>query len=276
MNTPMKHSFVRPLKRFGQNFLIDPNIRGKIIEAVHPGGDDHVLEIGPGYGVLTFELAKTAGRVYAIEIDKRLCAYLATRAADNPRMTLIGADILKFDLKKFLLQEGVKRVRVVSNLPYYITTPILEYLFKRIDFIEDIFITVQKEVAQRLTAGPGDPQYGSLSCFVDYYCEAGVSFTIPSACFKPRPEVDSVFVYLRPRRDRQVRLHLRSQEWFFRVIRTSFGQRRKTLRASLSRILGRTFLERLEMDELLGRRPQTLSAQEFALLSNRIFDFLNR
>jgi 16S rRNA (adenine1518-N6/adenine1519-N6)-dimethyltransferase len=268
----MTHSPLKPLKRFGQNFLIDPNIKRKIVAAVHPETGDHILEIGPGDGALTFELARAAGRVYAVEIDKKRCARLSSQAADIPRITLVCADVLKFDLGKFLLREGVDRVRVVSNLPYYITTPVIEYLFERINLIEDIFLTVQKEVAQRLVARPGDPSYGSLSCFVDYYCEADVVFAIAPACFRPKPKVDSAFVHFRPRRDRMERLHLGSEEGFFRVIRTSFGQRRKTLRASLARMLGRAFLEQLGADELLERRPQTVSVQEFAGLSNRIFE----
>ncbi len=268
----MRHASLRPLKRFGQNFLIDPNIKRKILAAVRPETGDCFLEIGPGDGVLTFDLASAAKRVYAVEIDKKRCAHLFLRAKDFPRLTLVCADILRFDLENLLSREGVDRVRVVSNLPYYITTPVIEYLFDRIDSIEDIFLTVQKEVAQRLTAHPGDPSYGSLSCFVDYYCEADVLFGIAPACFRPAPKVDSAFVRFKPRRDRLERLRLRSEEMFFNVIRTSFGQRRKTLKASLSRELGRVFLGRLEIDELLGRRPQTLTLQEFAFLSNRIFD----
>ncbi len=268
----MKHSSLRPLKRFGQNFLVDPNIKRKIIAAVHPGMGDHILEIGPGDGALTLELALASRRVYAVEIDKKRCACLSSRAAEIPRLTLICADILKFDLEDFLRREKVDRVRVVSNLPYYITTPVVEYLFKRIDRIDDIFLTVQREVAQRLTAKAGDPSYGSLSCFVDYYCEAAVLFAIAPACFRPKPKVDSAFIHFVPRRDRKERLCLRSsEEEFFRLIRASFGQRRKTLRASLSRLLGRTFLGRLGEDNLLERRPQTVPVQEFARLSNRIF-----
>lgn len=268
----MRHSSLRPLKRFGQNFLVDPNIKRKILDAVHAERGDHILEIGPGDGVLTFDLADAAERVYAIEIDKKRCARLSSRTAEFRRLTLVCADILKFDMESFLSREGVDRVRVVSNLPYYITTPVIEYLFERIDRIEDIFLTVQREVAQRLTAQPGEPSYGSLSCFVDYYCEADVLFAIAPGCFRPAPKVDSAFVRFKPRRDRLERLHLRSEEMFFKVIRTSFSQRRKTLKASLSRELGRVFLERLEIDELLGRRPQTLTVQEFAFLSNRILD----
>jgi 16S rRNA (adenine1518-N6/adenine1519-N6)-dimethyltransferase len=268
----MTHLSLRPLKRFGQNFLADPNINRKIIRAVNAGAGDRILEIGPGRGALTWELAKTAAHVYAVEIDKKLCAWLAPQAADRRNVTLICADILKFDFHKDLLRHGVKKIRVVSNLPYYITTPVLEYLFERIDVIEDIFLTIQKEVAQRLVAGPGDPSYGSLSCFVDYYCQAQILFPVAPACFKPKPGVDSSFVRLKPRRDRQERLGLRSQDWFFRVVRTSFGQRRKTLRASLSSILDRSFLQGLGVDDMLNRRPETLSSQEFASLSNRIFE----
>ncbi|MDD5019013.1 MAG: 16S rRNA (adenine(1518)-N(6)/adenine(1519)-N(6))-dimethyltransferase RsmA [Candidatus Omnitrophica bacterium] len=270
----MKASPLKPLKRFGQNFLIDPNIRRKIMASIGTASDDEVLEIGPGYGSLTLELVKSARRVIAVEIDRGLCAHLKSVTENIPNIRLVCADILKFDLKRFLRQEGAGRVRVVSNLPYYITTPVLEYLFDRIDLIEDIHITIQKEVGERMTALAGESPYGSLSCFVDYFCEARVLFGVPAGVFRPQPEVASVFMRLKPRLKRRSYWGVRSEDLLFRVIRTGFGQRRKKLRSSLAAILKPLLAGHGEPEPLLERRPEEVSLAEYVLLSNRIFDFL--
>lgn len=256
------------LKRYGQNFLVDPNIKRKIISAVGIRPKDTILEIGPGQGSLTFDLAAACGRLIALEIDKGLCRHLSLQIEEFPHLTLLCQNVLKFDLKKYFKKEKIARARVVSNLPYYISTPVLEYLFERSEFFEDIFLTLQKEVALRMVSKACEANYGSLSCFVRYYCEPEILFKIPAGCFRPRPKVDSVFVRLIVRKDPVSYWKVQSEEFLFCVIRTAFGQRRKMLKSGLRDLLEKKPSAVKEAGDLLECRPEEISLEEYVRLSN--------
>jgi 16S rRNA (adenine1518-N6/adenine1519-N6)-dimethyltransferase len=263
---------LKPIKRLGQNFLIDPNIIKKIFNSARVSKKDIVLEIGAGHGALTFLLAKKAGKVVAVEVDRGLLQELAEKAKDRKNLIIVGEDILKFDLKRFAKKKRIKSFKVIANLPYYITAPIIERLFKSRDLVSDIFITVQKEVAQRMTAAAGQEAYGSFSCFVNYFTSPKILFLIKKGSFWPVPKVESAFVRLKPFKDPRARLGLRSESLFFQIVRASFGQRRKTLLSSLSKIVSKDFLSRLGCKDVMSRRPEELNLSDFALLSNLIFD----
>ncbi len=262
-----------PLKRFGQNFLTDNNIIAKIINDVATNREDIVLEIGPGRGALTFELAKCAAFVLAVEIDRGLSENLKDSFSAYRNVEIVPGDILKVDLKKELKKRKILSVKVVANLPYYITTPILEYLFNNAPLIKDIFIMVQKEVADRMTAKPGTKAYGSLSCFVNYFTIPEILFKIKGASFYPAPRVDSCFVRLKPLKDPENYHGAKSQVLLFDIIRTAFGQRRKRLYGSLSKIVAKEQLNSLPCRKLLELRPEELSLRDFVYLSNVVFDF---
>lgn len=264
----------RPLKRFGQNFLIDKNIILKILSAVKASKKDAVLEIGPGRGALSLELAKTAGKFCAVEVDRRFFSELTETLGDFKNSEVILGDILDFNLGDYALKAGVGKFKIFGNLPYYITTPILEYLFDNIQYVGDIFITVQKEVAQRMTARAGSKDYGSLSCFVSYFCDARILFKIKKGSFWPVPKVESAFVHLKPVRPADRGLLIKSESMFFDCLRKSFGQRRKRLLSSLSGLVKKDELSTLSCLDLLKKRPQELSLGDFAGVSNQIFDFL--
>lgn len=268
----MKPFALPPLRRFGQNFLIDPNIKRKILSAALVNKQDSVLEIGPGQGALTFDIAGSAGKVFAVEVDRGLCASLSERAKENGNIEVICKDILSFGLRSFLSKRGVPKVKVISNLPYYITTPVLEYLFKQTALIDDIFLTVQKEAALRMTALPGKGDYGSLSCFVQYYCRPEILFKIPAGCFRPTPKVDSVFIRLEPIPNPKKYRKVSSEKALFGLIRTAFGQRRKKLRSSLGRLLSNKQISSLEFSGFLEKRPEEIALEEFVLLSNKIVE----
>ena len=261
-----------PLKRFGQNFLIDRNIIGKIISAVDVTQDDDVLEIGPGRGSLTIELVKASHSLVAIEIDRGLCRHLEFLCASYKRATIICQDILKFEMKKYAKDNKINTFKVVANLPYYITTPVIEYLFNNIGFINDIFIMVQKEVAARMTAKEGTKIYGSFSCFVNYYSEPSVLFPIKGNSFYPVPKIDSCFIRLKPYKNPIQHHGVKSEQTLFKVMRSGFGQRRKRLMSSLSSFISRDILAKLGCGKLLDNRPEQLSLSDFVRLSNDIFD----
>ncbi|MFH0877999.1 MAG: 16S rRNA (adenine(1518)-N(6)/adenine(1519)-N(6))-dimethyltransferase RsmA [Candidatus Omnitrophota bacterium] len=264
---------LKPLKRFGQNFLVDANVVRKIIAACDISRTDYVLEIGSGNGALTLPLAQRAKRVVAVEIDRGRSLALRQKMLGFTNTKIICQDILKFDLKKHISRARSKRLKVIGNLPYYLTTPILEYLLRHLSAIDDIYIMLQKEVAQRLTADRGSKAYSSLTCFVNYFCHPEILFKIKSGSFFPKPKVESCFVHLKPRDKDEYGLRVRSQELLFKVIRHAFGQRRKTLLGSLSRAWPRQELLRLPQRALLERRPEELSLDDFVHLSNHVFDF---
>ncbi len=276
MNRPVK-----PLKRFGQNFLVDRNVLDKIFAAFELGANDTVLEIGPGDGAMTFRLAKIVKQVVAVEIDRGRCQALKERDADIGAIEIIEGDFLKFDLVAYARRRGIRSFVVVANIPYYITTPILEKLFGSLTLIKDIYLTVQKEVADRFIAHPDTPAYGSLTCFVRYFTSPAVLFKIKPGSFYPSPKVDSCFVRLKPHGPHGPAPRPKSEELFFKIMRSAFGQRRKTLAASLSRAVGKPLLIEASRNSaktarLLQLRPQELSLDDFLGFSNQIFDISRR
>ena len=253
-------------KKLGQNFLIDAGIVQGIVDAaqIHPG--DHVLEIGPGIGTLTQGLAEAGADVTAVELDKKLPAVLAETLKAYDRVRIVPGDILKVDIPALMGQEPFK---VVANLPYYITTPILMTLLERRLPITMMVTMVQKEVAERMTARPGSRSYGALSVAVQYYTEPEIVLNVPPRSFIPAPEVDSVVIACRVRSVPAVKVS--EEKLFFRVVRAAFGQRRKTLAnalrgGGLPKEQVRAAMERAQMDP--QRRGETLSLEEFGRLAD--------
>ena len=227
-----KYDFVFQ-KKFGQNFLIDPHVLDKIISAAEITKDDLVVEIGPGIGTMTQYLACAAREVVAIEIDKMLIPILQDTLSDYENVTVINEDVLKVDLKKLAEEKnGGRPVKVVANLPYYITTPIIMGLFENHVPVESITIMVQKEVADRMRMGPGTKDYGALSLAVQYYAEPYLVANVPQNCFMPRPKIGSAVIRLTTHEKPPVTV--RDEKLMFRLIRASFNQRRKTLANGLN------------------------------------------
>lgn len=263
--------YIKPKKSLGQNFLVDKNIQRKIIKACGLTNEDIVLEIGAGLGEFSLELAKIAGKLYALEIDERLYPYLEQRLILQDNCQVIKSDILKFDLNKFLKDHGVKqKIKVIGNIPYYISSPIIEHLINYRDNISEVFMTVQKEFGRRVVAGPGSKEYGSFSCFVQYYAQAKIIFEIKKGCFKPSPKVDSCFLSLEFRERPAVKID--NEEIFFKLIRTAFNQRRKTLRNSLDGLIDRVELEKFLEESGIDKneRPENLGLEQFAGLAKKI------
>ena len=220
-------------KRFGQNFLIDGNVVEKIVREAGITKDDFVLEIGPGIGTMTQILCENAREVAAVEIDKNLIPILAETLAPYDNVTVINEDILKVDVRKLAEEKnGGRPIKVVANLPYYITTAIIMGLFESHVPLESITIMVQKEVAQRMQVGPGTKDYGALSLAVQFYADAQIVLKVPASCFMPRPNVDSAVIKLVRHEDAPVKV--KDEQFMFRVIRAAFNQRRKTLANSLA------------------------------------------
>ena len=220
-------------KRFGQNFLIDGNVVEKIVREAGITKDDFVLEIGPGIGTMTQILCENAREVAAVEIDKNLIPILAETLAPYDNVSVINEDILKVDVRKLAEEKNDGRpIKVVANLPYYITTPIIMGLFESHVPLESITIMVQKEVAQRMQVDPGTKDYGALSLAVQFYADAQIVLKVPASCFMPRPNVDSAVIKLVRHEDAPVKV--KDEQFMFRVIRAAFNQRRKTLANSLA------------------------------------------
>lgn len=260
-------------KRFGQNFLIDPHVLDKIIRAAEVTKEDCVLEIGPGIGTMTQYLAEAAGRVVAVEIDSNLIPILNETLKDYQNVTIINDDILKIDIPR-LAQEynGGRPVKVVANLPYYITTPIIMGLFEGEVPLDSITVMVQKEVADRMKVGPGSKDYGALSLAVQYYAQPYLVANVPPNCFIPRPGVGSAVIRLTRHKEPPVQAD--DPKLMFRLIRASFNQRRKTLQNGLSNSPELSFTkEQIAAGiESLGLSPsvrgEALSLEQFAALSN--------
>lgn len=262
-------------KKFGQNFLIDGNILDKIIDSADITKQDCVLEIGPGIGTMTQSLAKEAGEVIAVEIDRNLIPILHDTLAAYDNVTIINEDILKVDINR-LAQEhnGGRPIKVVANLPYYITTPIIMALFEKHVPLQSVTIMVQKEVADRMRVGPGTKDYGALSLAVQYYARPEIITNVPAACFMPRPNVDSTVIRLT--RYEKPPVEVRDEERLFAIIRASFNQRRKTLANGLANAVG-LGVSRAQVEEALmemglpsATRGETLTLERFAELTNRL------
>ena len=220
-------------KKFGQNFLIDGHVLDKIIAGAGVTKDDMVLEIGPGIGTMTQYLAEAAGKVVAVEIDRNLLPILQETLADYDNVKVIHADVLSLDLEKLVQEEnGGRPIKVVANLPYYITTPIIRALFEQHVPLANVTVMVQKEVAARMKSGPGSKDYGALSLAVQYYAEPYIVANVPCNCFMPRPNVDSAVIRLTRYEEPPVQVN--DEKMLFKIIRASFNQRRKTLQNGLN------------------------------------------
>ncbi|WP_276537052.1 16S rRNA (adenine(1518)-N(6)/adenine(1519)-N(6))-dimethyltransferase RsmA [Anaerosalibacter massiliensis] len=256
-------------KSLGQNFLIDGNILRKICEEGQVSKKDDILEIGPGIGTLTEELSSRANKVVAVELDKALIPILDETLKDCYNVEIVSGDILKIDLPK-LFKEKFKNenIKVVANLPYYITTPIIGKLLEDELDIDSILVMVQYEVAERMKASPGTKDYGSLSVFVQYYTEPEIIFSVPKTAFMPSPNVDSAVIELKIRKEK---LELENRERFFKVVKAAFSQRRKTILNSLSSGLKiekdiiRDTLDKSGIDSKL--RAENLTIEEFSKIS---------
>jgi len=259
---------IKPKKSLGQNFLIDKNIQRKICRACDLTDKDVVLEIGAGRGDLTVELALAVKKVYALEIDRRLFPILDKNLSGFANCQVIKADILKFDINKFLREDKLKqKIKVIGNIPYYISSPIIEHLIRYRDSISAIFLTVQKEFGRRVRAVPGSKEYGSFSCFARYYFEPEIIFEIKKNSFRPAPKVDSCFLALKKRKKPAVAV--KDEERFFKLIRAAFNQRRKTLRNSLKGFIAPGPLEEFFNTRGIDKnvRPEDLSLEQFACLA---------
>ena len=267
-----KHDF-RHSKSLGQNFLSDKNIIDAIIEGSEIGAEDLVIEIGPGMGVLTAAAAECTSRVVAVEIDRHLIPILTETLEDYDNVELINADVMKTDLSEVVEKYRTSgKVRIIGNLPYYITTPIVMKLLEERVPADSITIMMQKEVADRIKASPGSKTYGALSVAVGFYCTVRHIANAPKEVFVPRPKVDSTVIRLDVRQERPV--DLVDEKLFFETIKKGFGQRRKTLLNSLTGIRG---MPKESIAAVLAdcgidsrRRAETLSMSEFADLANEI------
>ncbi|WP_304084535.1 16S rRNA (adenine(1518)-N(6)/adenine(1519)-N(6))-dimethyltransferase RsmA [Peptostreptococcus stomatis] len=272
MDLVKRHGF-KFTKSLGQNFLIDDNIVDKIVAGAGIGPSDKIIEVGPGIGTLTREMASRAGALMAVEIDKNLIPILADTLGDFENVKIVNEDIIKADIRG-LIDENLSGgpVKLVANLPYYITTPIIMRLLEEDINVTDIVVMVQKEVAERMNAQPGGKDFGALSVAVQFYCDTEIVAKVPRHLFVPQPNVDSIVIALRVRPERKYRVD--NEDLFFKVAKAAFGQRRKTLLNSiasmgnLSKDMVKEALEEAGIDP--KRRGETLSLDEFANLSNVI------
>lgn len=268
-------------KNWGQNFLIDGNIVHKIVETAGLNSEDIILEIGPGIGTLTRAVADKAAKVIVIEIDRNLKPILQETLSDHNNIDIFWGNALKIDFDRLISEKaggqfgsGGKSYKLIANLPYYITTPLIMHVLESRFHVSAMVIMVQKEVAQRMTALPGTKDYGVLTLAVYYYSQPEILLRVPRTVFMPQPEVDSAVVRLTPRE--QPPGGIDSEEMFFRVIRSAFGQRRKTLANTLAGVA--EGLDKSRMAQVLaglginpGRRGETLSFEEFAEVSNAVY-----
>jgi 16S rRNA (adenine1518-N6/adenine1519-N6)-dimethyltransferase len=270
---------IRLTKSLGQNFLNDEEVVRKIVDAAGVGNDDLVIEIGPGAGSMTRELCSRAGQVVAIEIDKHLIPVLSETLKEFTNLRIVNKDVLEVDFKKEILEVSTsdfkpRSIRVVANLPYYITTPIIMKLLEENPGIDSMVFMVQKEVAQRMVANPGGKDYGALSVAVQYYSKPAKAFDVPPHCFIPQPEVDSTVISLDIHETPPVEVG--DKAMFFKTVKASFGQRRKTLVNALTNS-GYFMYNKEEIKDILkdlgigeNQRGETLSITQFAQLANAL------
>ncbi len=272
-----KHGF-KFKKRFGQNFITDPGILNKIVDVAEITKDDLVIEVGPGLGTLTKTIAERAGRVITIEIDKDLIPILQETLEGLDNVDVVEGDALKLNLDQLVLEKlgELKPYKIVANLPYYITTPLIMHFLEEGYNVERIVVMVQKEVAERIVANPGTKEYGALTVNLQLFTQAKIAFTVPRHVFTPRPDVDSAIVDLVVRKEPLY--PIQDREFLRKIITAAFGQRRKTLLNSLGsltidkKILNEA-MEGINLDS--RRRGETLSLEEFVLLANGILQRLN-
>ena len=265
-------------KKFGQNFLIDPHVLDKIINAAEITKEDCVIEIGPGIGSVTQALIDNAGKVISIEIDDQLIPILTEQFGGCENFRLIHKDVLKVDLHKLIAEESPnRRIKVVANLPYYITTPIIMMLLEHNLPIESITVMVQKEVADRMASGPGSKQYGAITVAMKYYCDTYLVANVPQNCFMPRPNVDSAVIKLTLHQESIVDIN--DEEQLLKIIKAAFSQRRKTLLNTLASNVN-LGLSKEEIKNILDEsgigastRGETLSLDDYAMLSNYIDNY---
>lgn len=266
-----KSSGHRARKRFGQNFLVSQNIIDGISRAISPQANESIVEIGPGLGVLTEQLITTGASVLAIELDRDLVTRLDEKFSDQPNFELINEDALNIDFSTLNFggkdAPGIEKLRVVGNLPYNISTPILFRLLDAADRIQDMHFMLQKEVVNRLAASPGTSAWGRLSIMTQYQCEVESLIDVPPDSFDPPPRVNSAFVKLVPR---EPITRANSLDILEKVVRIAFSKRRKTLRNALKELLTAQQLEALDIDP--GNRPEQLSIQQYVVLANYIYD----
>jgi len=252
----------KPRKRFGQNFLHDPVVVDKIVQAIRPGADDHLVEIGPGQGAITEQLLALAGSLDAIELDRDLITLLEQHFAGAQNFSLHSADALKFDFCQ--LQRDKQKLRVVGNLPYNISTPILFHLLKQSSCIQDMYFMLQREVVDRMAAGPGSKTYGRLSVMLQLKCQVTPLFNIGPGAFKPAPRVESAFVRIQPWEHPP---HQIDDAGFLGLLVTqAFSQRRKTLRNALKKLVEPAGFDLAKIDP--GSRAEQLSPADFVRLAN--------
>ena len=260
-----------PKKRLGQHFLVDPNILNKVVRTAQVGKEDVVLEVGPGLGQMTLSLARQAKKVIAVEVDERLMAILKQKVEDYPNVEVIKGDILKMDFKRFFKKEA-HPIKVVANLPYQISTPLLFRFIESTEIFSTLTLMLQKEVAERMVASPGRKEYGPLSIFIQAFSDVSIRFIIKPSAFFPPPKVESALVYMVWKERSMIKRE--DEEWFKRVVKASFGHRRKTLinalkhsELSLPDSIGLR-MEEIRIDP--RRRPETLTIEEFASLAEAL------
>lgn len=258
-------------KSFGQNFLINEEVLESTVEGMNLNEDSCVIEIGPGIGTLTQEMAKRCKKVVAIEIDERLISVLEETLGDYSNVKIIHNDILKVDFEKLIEEEGLKNVKVAANLPYYVTTPIITKIFNEKPPIESMTLMLQKEAGERIMAAPNADAYGVISILVQYYAEVEIVCSVPFTSFIPQPRVESVVVNIKIREE--PRVNVMDKDLFFRIIKMSFSMRRKTL----WNVLKQTGLSEGKLKEAFEasgidskRRGETLSIEEFGKLSDEV------
>ena len=250
----------KPLKRFGQNYLVDQNIIKKIIREINPGKDDNIIEIGPGEGALTKYLSEAVSKLTVVEIDNRKIELLKNKFEN---IKIINDDFLDLSLSSFTEN---KNIRIVGNLPYYITSPILFKLIEEIDFINDTTIMVQYEVAKRMVAGTGSKDYGILSVILNYFADVKFCFKISPNVFYPKPKVFSALVQLKYKEKFSEDIN---KELFIKIVKASFGNRRKTLKNSLSNSIFRNY-NFSSIEDLLQLRAENLSIQDFIRITKLV------
>lgn len=264
-------------KNFGQNFLTDYNILTGIADSAEVSSDDCVLEIGPGIGSLTQVIAERAKKVIAVEIDNKLIPILEDTLSGYKNIEIINADILKTDISAIISSCGGE-IKVVANLPYYITTPIIMALLERQYNIKSITVMIQKEVADRISASCGSKDYGALSVAAQYYCDVNYDFTVSASCFIPRPKVDSSVITLTPLKEKRYKTN--DEKLFFKIVKCAFGQRRKTFINSIANQSGLS-VTKDELSEILESmgldariRGEALSIQQLCGFTDRLSSIL--